>query len=59
MTSALLVVPDRLLDLAQVGVGKAQVAKVGALAPAVADLAVDHQRLLVVPDRLLDLARSA
>ena len=53
----MLVKADGLLRLAQVGVGDAQVAEVGPLAPPVADLAGDHQRLLVKPDGPLGLAQ--
>ena len=52
-------VPRRLLDLAEIGVGVAQVAEGVPLALAVADLAGDDQRLLEVLDRLLDLAQFA
>ena len=42
----------------KVGVGLPQIAQGVALAPPVADLARDHQRLLVVADRLLHLPQE-
>ena len=49
---------DRLLRLAQGGVGEAQVAEGAPLAEAIADLARDRQPLLVEADRLLHLAQG-
>ncbi len=54
----LLVEADGPLRLAQGGVGEAQVAEGGPLAPAVADLAIDRQVLLVEADGPLRLAQE-